>query len=213
MGRNPVTVRGPYAKTELRRAEILRAARDAFAVNGYPAASLRGIAARAGLSQAGLSHHFGSKEELLAAVLAEREAEERRRAAQMVADGEGTDDVEGLERYLVELLRWHREESVELTGMWAELATAARQREHPAHQYFVDRYGRVRTELTGLFERWVSEGVLRPGLDPVHAATLLMAVLDGLQLQWLLDPGVEIVEPVHQFLQLIKRPQGRFRDR
>lgn len=208
-----MTRRGPYAKTSLRRAEILRAARDAFAANGYAAASLRGIAAHAGLSQAGLTHHFPVKEELLAAVLAEREAEERRRAAQMVADGEGADDVEGLERYLVKLLHWHQEESVALTGMWAELAAAARQREHPAHQYFVDRYGRVRSELAELFERWLSEGVLRPGLDPVHAATLLMAVLDGLQLQWLLDPGVEIVEPVHQFLQLVAHPQGGFRDR
>lgn len=62
--------RGPYAKTPARRAAIVRAARDSFAEKGYAKASLRDIAERAGITHAGLLHHFRNKEELLAEVLA-----------------------------------------------------------------------------------------------------------------------------------------------
>jgi hypothetical protein len=66
--------RGPYAKTEARRAEILRTALEAFSVRGFQGSSLREIAEAVGLSQAGVLHHFSSKEALLAAVLAEKDA-------------------------------------------------------------------------------------------------------------------------------------------
>lgn len=48
---------------------ILDAAEPLFAERGYEAASLREIARRVGIQQPGLYNHFGSKEELYAAVL------------------------------------------------------------------------------------------------------------------------------------------------
>ncbi|MBI1851903.1 MAG: TetR family transcriptional regulator [Planctomycetes bacterium] len=54
---------------EERYPEILRAALDVFALRGYERASIREIAARAGLSLAGLYHYVGGKEELLFLVL------------------------------------------------------------------------------------------------------------------------------------------------
>src|SRR5213076_2815432 len=66
--------RGPYAKTEARRADTLRKALEAFALGGFQGSSLREIAEAVGLSQAGVLHHFSSKEALLAAVLAEKDA-------------------------------------------------------------------------------------------------------------------------------------------
>lgn len=53
------------------RAAILAAARARFAEEGYDVASIRGIAAEAGIDPALVLRYFGSKEELLAAVLAE----------------------------------------------------------------------------------------------------------------------------------------------
>lgn len=53
------------------RATILAAARSRFAEEGYDVASVRGIAAEAGIDPALVLRYFGSKEELLAAVLAE----------------------------------------------------------------------------------------------------------------------------------------------
>ncbi|WP_257819199.1 TetR/AcrR family transcriptional regulator [Phenylobacterium sp. J367] len=53
------------------RSAILSAARSRFAEEGYDAASVRGIAGEAGVDPALVLRYFGSKEELLAAVLAE----------------------------------------------------------------------------------------------------------------------------------------------
>lgn len=48
------------------RGDILEAARSEFAENGYDGASVRGIAARAGVDPALIHHYFGSKEKLFA---------------------------------------------------------------------------------------------------------------------------------------------------
>ena len=58
----------------MKRAEILAEAVRVFAESGYRGGSLKEIADRVGLSQAGLLHHFSSKEELLAEVIAARDA-------------------------------------------------------------------------------------------------------------------------------------------
>src|SRR6476659_7518983 len=55
------------------RYRVVLAALQAYATNGYSGSSLAGIAAAAGLTTAGLLHHFPSKEELLIAVLQERD--------------------------------------------------------------------------------------------------------------------------------------------
>jgi AcrR family transcriptional regulator len=51
------------------RAAILVAAREAFAAKGYSGASVRAIAAAAGVDPALVHHYFGSKEDLFVAVL------------------------------------------------------------------------------------------------------------------------------------------------
>lgn len=53
------------------RAAILAAARARFAQEGYDIASIRGIASEAGIDPALVLRYFGSKDELLAAVLDE----------------------------------------------------------------------------------------------------------------------------------------------
>jgi AcrR family transcriptional regulator len=51
------------------RAAILAAAREQFAERGYDGATIRGIAARAGVDPALVHHYYGSKAELFAAAL------------------------------------------------------------------------------------------------------------------------------------------------
>jgi AcrR family transcriptional regulator len=49
------------------RAEIVEAARTAFAAGGYRGASIRGVARQAGVDPSLVLHYFGSKEDLFAA--------------------------------------------------------------------------------------------------------------------------------------------------
>jgi AcrR family transcriptional regulator len=65
--------RGSYAKGVAKREEILTAALDVIARQGYGRASVRELADAVGLSQAGLLHYFSSKEELFAEVLRKRD--------------------------------------------------------------------------------------------------------------------------------------------
>ncbi|CAN7250806.1 TetR/AcrR family transcriptional regulator [Bradyrhizobium sp. LjRoot220] len=60
---------------EKTRAKLIRAARKAFAAQGYAAASMDELTARAGLTRGALYHHFGDKKGLLQAVIDQIDAE------------------------------------------------------------------------------------------------------------------------------------------
>jgi AcrR family transcriptional regulator len=188
--------RGPYAKTPARRAEIVRAARDSFAENGYAKASLRDIAERAGITHAGLLHHFRNKDELLAEVLAERDSQEWQEGLAQV------DSPDQLAPYLGELIR-HHQKTPELMRLWIELAAAASRPDHPAHTYFVERYERGRRQFAEGFHDDAARGKLRADLSPESAAVLFHAVLNGLQLQWVLDQDLDVIGPVNDFVRLL----------
>lgn len=61
------------ARSEERRAEILRATLEVIAERGYRGITLGAVAERVGLTQQGLLHYFRTKEALLVAVLEERD--------------------------------------------------------------------------------------------------------------------------------------------
>lgn len=188
--------RGPYAKTAARRAEILRAARESFAERGYAGSSLRDIAERAGTTHAVLQHHFAGKDELLIAVLAQRDDEEREQAER---------EVEGFDAFIAFLgqVLLHHQEAPELMRLWTELAVAASRPDHPAHMYFVERYERVRTLIAEPIDDLAAKGEMLEGLNPDSVTTLLHALLNGLQIVWLLDPRLDIVTPFNQFIAMV----------
>lgn len=78
------------------REEILRAARLEFAAHGFAGATTVAIAARAGVTQPLVHHHFGSKEKLWTAMLVELFGALRERLDQ--ANAQGGNDRERIER-------------------------------------------------------------------------------------------------------------------
>ncbi|MBW8711066.1 MAG: helix-turn-helix transcriptional regulator, partial [Mycobacterium sp.] len=65
-----------FAKGEDRRQRIMAVAERLLARNGWRSTSLAQIAKEAGVTPAGLLHHFESKEQLLNAVLDARDADD-----------------------------------------------------------------------------------------------------------------------------------------
>ncbi|MGW5379447.1 TetR family transcriptional regulator C-terminal domain-containing protein [Nocardia sp. NPDC003999] len=61
--------------------------------------------------------------------------------------------------------------------------------EHPAHEYFRDRYRTARDALTRAIADLCESCRVPADLDPDRFAVLAMAVLDGLQTQWPYDPA------------------------
>lgn len=169
-----------YAKGRATREEILGAAAILFGEVGYRSASLREISARVGISHPGLLHHFPTKEMLLEAVLAHRDEVDD---AAIVADlAAGTDFFEALARVVERNAA--RPGIVEL---FATLSAEAAAPDHPAHDYFRRRYADLRARLTVQLERRAAAGALRTALAPAEAARTVVAVMDGLQVQWLLE--------------------------
>ena len=75
---------------------------------------------------------------------------------------------------------------------------------HPAREFFTRRYVQVRGSMADVLRDEYGDR-LPGGLTPEQAAPLLVAVLDGLQYQWLLDPGaVDMPEAFRDFLRLLR---------
>lgn len=188
--------RGEYAKSAERRQQIVEAAVEVFSAAGYRKGSLRDVAAKAGLSQAGLLHHYPSKEHLLEAVLTWRDEVSR----QMMG-GEPLPEGIDLLRALVAVAEYNAStpELVELHVIVSAEGTAA---DHPLRDYFVGRYAYLFDLVRRAFERAAVEGQLRRDVDCTSAARTLVALMDGLQLQWLLDRDhVDMAGDLRHYLQ------------
>lgn len=169
-----------YAKGRAKRREILDQAMSLFGEAGYRGASLRVIATRCGISHTGLLHHFPTKEALLLAVLERRDDVDD----EWLSLG-GTTGVRRLRRFaeLAELNATRRG-IVELFSVVSAEATAA---DHPAHGYFVRRYENSVAGARLAYTQVRLEGALRAGVAPDDAGSQLIALMDGLQVQWLLS--------------------------
>ncbi|MFD7693344.1 TetR/AcrR family transcriptional regulator [Streptomyces sp. NPDC059805] len=179
---------------EERRAEIVRAALEVIAERGYRGASLAAVAERVGLTQQGLMHHFPTKDALLVAVLQERDRWDA------VPDS----------RWRVDLLAALVEYNAMRPGIvqtFSALLGESVTDGHPARAFFSERYTRVRASMAEMLRSEYGDR-LPNGLTPERTAPLLVAVMDGLQYQWLLDPAsVDMPGAFRDFLRLLgERP-------
>ena len=195
-GRAPSRVeRGPYRKGVQRRQEIVRAATQVFAERGYHGGSLRSIGERVGASSASLVQYFGTKEGLLAAVLEEWARESR---------PVGVEGLRGLAwvRSMREAMVYN-EAHRGLIELFLTLSAEATNAEHPARAFVQSRYATVVAEHVRHLREAVADGEVAPMSDAelVQEARLFVAAMDGIELQWLLDPGVDLLEVFDRLLE------------
>ncbi|MFG3259869.1 TetR/AcrR family transcriptional regulator [Streptomyces sp. NPDC048172] len=183
--------RGPYEKGEAKRKEILQAALEIFAAEGYRGTSLRKVAAKCNLSLPGLMHYFDSKEDLLTQVLRMRDETAGLRHEQRTSP----------ESYR-EIIR-EGANTPGLVELFVSMAAAASDPGHPAHSHFADRYPVMRERVAAFLRHRMDEGAVRQDIPPERLAALLIAVVDGIQLQWLVDRTVDMQQPVDDALALL----------
>lgn len=191
-----------YSNGRARRAEIVDRATAMFARSGFRGVSMREIAAGCGLSHPGLLHHFPSKEAVLIAVLERRDKE----------DEEAVSASGGLEQ-LEQAIRLARrnEQRRGIIELFVVLSAESIAVDHPAHEYFASRYERVVASTASAFRAVQQAGALRAGVEPAHAAREMVALMDGLQLQWLLGGRAGALhDTLQSWLQnLLTVPLGR----
>lgn len=185
--------RGSYAKGVAKREEILHAALEVIAREGYRGASVREIADAVGLSQAGLLHYFDSKEELFVEILRVRDQ------VDVIAFAADAPDLDGLTAGYLRIIR-HNADVPGLVQLFAHMAAAAADPQHPAHAYFLERGAGFRSGVGSAIERAQRAGTIDERTDAGTVARTLQSVWDGAQLQWLLDPTVDVAGIVGAYL-------------
>ena len=196
-------VTGGYLKGRIRREDIITAAVTVYAEAGYHGSSLREIARRVGITHAGLLYYFPTKESLLAAVLERRDAEDTEREHLAVPPGrEALAHLVALAEYNVR----HRG----IVDVYARLAAEAVASDHPAHDYFERHYRTARRYAVDSFKVLAGRNELRAGVDPQLAGLSLVALMDGLQVQWLSNGStVDLVGALRHYLEdLLTVPLG-----
>lgn len=177
-------------RSEERRAEIVRAALEVIAERGYRGASLAAVAERVGLTQQGLLHYFPTKDALLVAVLKERD------------QWDAVPDTKWRVDLLASLVEYNAMRPGIIQTFSALLGESVTEG-HPAREYFTERYSRVRSSMAEVLRAEYGDR-LPNGLTPERTAPLLVAVMDGLQYQWLLDPeAVDMPGAFRDFLRLL----------
>ncbi|MGO2993219.1 TetR/AcrR family transcriptional regulator [Brachybacterium alimentarium] len=185
---------GSYSKGVARRQEILERAIEVFRDRGADGTSLRRIATAIGVSHAALLHYFDSREQLLVAVY--EYAESKRDTAKTYGDS-----ISALEVLVkAAMINVGVPGMVELytTLVASSLATEG----SPANEFFSARFARIRAELTERLQSEQAEGRIRDDVDASDMAALIIAASDGLQIQWLLEPSIELERTLETFAVL-----------
>jgi AcrR family transcriptional regulator len=180
--------RGSYAKGVAKREEILERALEVIAREGYRGASVKELADAVGLSQAGLLHYFDSKEDLFTEILRKRDEVDSRQFGDGSAPDHLRDGFIGIIRYNTEVPG--------LVQLFSRMAVDAADPEHPAHKYFLERGASLRANFVDTLREQQARGELTDRMDAETLARVLQAVADGLQLQWMQDPSIDMAATV-----------------
>ena len=183
-----------FAKGEDRRQRILAVAQRLVTRNGGRGTTLSQIAQEAGVTTAGLLHHFESKEQLLHAVLDARDADD---LAHVDITG---DVVEQLERVTERF-----ERSPGLIGLFTVLLTENLDPDAPLHDRFLGRYQDAVTIVAEGIRRGQNAGRYRTDLDPAVKAVEIIAFLYGMETSWLLDPSIPLNDVFRGYASTLAR--------
>lgn len=155
------------------REALLEAAVACIRERGYAATTQRDLVAASGANPRSIAYHFGSKERLMTEALGE--LFRRRSAPALEAMSRRDAPLAELYVELLGLVKADRELAFALTDAISQA------RGEDVRAALADHYAALRGQLTELLEDVA-------GQHAVPAAAALLALFDGLVLQWLVDP-------------------------
>ncbi len=182
-----------------RRQDFIEAAYQTILEEGLAKTTIRSVAKRAGYTTGALVHYFKNKEELIGHVLEENGKEVRQR---MVEAHESDKGRAALRAVLHEALP-HDDRSVASWRIWMALwyhAEESKEMRAEEHNRYSEWLGRIR----GLLEESQALGELDSRLDPDSEAQSLVALCDGIGVQYLMDrkrmPSQQIASIIDSYL-------------
>ncbi|WP_370067688.1 TetR/AcrR family transcriptional regulator [Mycobacterium sp. MAA66] len=194
---SPETPR-PYAsllaKGEDRKQRILEVAERLVARNGWRNTSLAQIAREAGVSPAGLLHHFESKEALLDAVLDARDADDNAHA-----------DLSGDLAHEIGRVAERFVRAPELVGTFSVLLIENIAPDALLHDRLLNRQRTATNIVADIIRTGQDEGRYRTDIDAAIKAVEILAFVNGMETAWLLDPSIPLVAVFKGYAESLTR--------
>lgn len=184
-----------------RRADILLAAQAVFHDCGYAATTMEAVAEKASISKGSIYNYFQNKHDLFKHVFISSMAVlEQEMGGLLTAQMPARDKLERIIDYWYQRQTFYNHIGRLMLEFWA---TAARQ----------DQSGDLAAMLQGLYTNWrqsltavlvegVTSGEFGSHVNPAVAASLVAAIMDGIQLQSILDSGLTVND---EFVAALKR--------
>ncbi len=182
------------AKGEDRKQRILAVAQRLLTRSGWRNTTLAQIAGEAGVTPAGLLHHFESKEQLLHAVLDARDLDD-----DLHADRSG----DLLAQIAQVADRFNR--APELVGTFTVLLVENILPDAPLHDRMLARHRDAVDIVAELIRRGQADGRYRTDMDPAVKAVEILAFVHGMETTWLLDPSIPLTEVFKQYAETLAR--------
>ena len=171
------------AKGDYRKQRILQVAQRLLTRNGWRNTTLAQIAREAGVSPAGLLHHFESKERLLHALVDVRDADDDAhadRAGDLVAE--------------IARVPERFDRTPELMGAFTVLLVENLLPDAPLHDRLLGRFRDAVGIVAALIRHGQQSGRYRADIDPDTKAVEVIAFVNGMETTWLLDPSIPLTE-------------------
>jgi AcrR family transcriptional regulator len=185
---------------------LLDAAGDLISEGGYAAMTLAAVGARAGYSRGLVTARFGSKSELLEALVERITTRWNMRNVQPRTVGRS-----GLDGLLV-TLDAIREQAASDPGVLRTLYALQFEALGPVPElraHFVEFHRTMRADMSAFVRRGLRDGSVVAGTNTKAEGAAIVGALRGIGYQWLLDP--DDVDPVAQFKHLIRSIDQRLR--
>jgi AcrR family transcriptional regulator len=169
------------------REQLLAAARQLLEDKGYAHITARDLVAASGTNLASIGYHFGSKAGLLNAALGTVFEEWTTQLAEVAMAEPSASPIERAHRTWAALLGMLNARRALLLSFVEALAQA--DRDPVLREQLAELYQRTRRRVSALVAKALGEDVDPADPRCTSVASWVMAVCDGLSIQWLLDPA------------------------
>jgi AcrR family transcriptional regulator len=165
---------------DLQRDRIRTAARRAFAHRGVEAVGLVHVARAAGIGRASIYHYYPDKASLVRDLVRDLLAEEERLFSQALHEAAGS-PLQRIQTLAANL--------TDLFADWASLGKMLLDLWAGSGALFKPFFRRIRRDLSRLVAEGQRAGEIDGKVEPVDAATAVIAIVDGMLLQMIVDPA------------------------
>lgn len=181
-----------------RQEQILNEAEKIIGERGYHGFGIQELAERCGLTKPGLLHHIGSKDDLLISLLQNRDAQHEEVVRALLGKNLSSGPEERRDHFVAGMrtILLRELSQPELMRLQAILRTETINHSHPAHAHFQAREIATRQGIAKAIEGFVG--------DPQSLARLILALISGLQEQWLRDDdGFDLMQEFDRAIALL----------